>query len=390
MNREATAKPLANILVVDDTLANLRLLTDMLQARGHLVRPVPSGPLALQAAGMNPPDLVLLDINMPGMNGYEVCEKLKADPRLRDIPVIFISALNEAVDKVRAFQIGGVDYVTKPFQFEEVDARVRTHLEVSRLRRELETHNAHLEELVAERTRELADAHARLGILDKAKGDFLSLISHELRTPLCGIFGVADILLSTFADDPVTIEYADMYEQSRRRLLTLIDDALLLSQIGAEADMGGRKLCPLAELLADACVLAEPFAKTRNVRFAPLPAELGGVQGQSENLCRALQALLVTAVNFAAAGTEVQIAGTAVSGETRLSIEAHGQEIPLEAVPRFFDLLAIAEAIVPGGDLGLAPALAERIVKLYDGSVSVENLFPPGIRLTVRLKSQGG
>src|SRR5687767_8947133 len=131
----------ASILVVDDTPANLQVLAGMLKDRGYKVRPVPSGKLALLAAGRDPPDLILLDINMPEMNGYEVCEHLKADDKLRRIPIIFISALAEPLDKVKAFAVGGVDYLTKPFQMEELHARVETHLKLRRLQLELEETN---------------------------------------------------------------------------------------------------------------------------------------------------------------------------------------------------------------------------------------------------------
>jgi CheY-like chemotaxis protein len=104
-----------NVLIVDDTPANLRLLGGMLREAGYTARPVPSGKLALQAAIAEPPDLVLLDITMPDMDGYEVCAQLKANDRLRNIPIIFISALTDTGDKVKAFAAGGVDYVTKPF-----------------------------------------------------------------------------------------------------------------------------------------------------------------------------------------------------------------------------------------------------------------------------------
>ena len=128
----------ASILIVDDSPANLQVLAGMLKDRGYKVRPVPSGKLALLAARRNPPDLILLDIHMPEMNGYEVCEHLKADDNLKGIPVIFISALTEQMDKVKAFAIGGVDYLTKPFQMEELHARVETHLKLRRLQIELE------------------------------------------------------------------------------------------------------------------------------------------------------------------------------------------------------------------------------------------------------------
>ena len=133
----AAQTPAASILVVDDTLPNLELLSEMLKERGYRVRPVPSGDLALQAARSNPPDLILLDIHMPEMDGYEVCERLKADEKLQDIPVLFISGLSETTDKVKAFRVGGADYITKPFQFEELEARVATHLDLRRQRRQL-------------------------------------------------------------------------------------------------------------------------------------------------------------------------------------------------------------------------------------------------------------
>ncbi|MBC7966255.1 MAG: SpoIIE family protein phosphatase [Fuerstia sp.] len=132
----------ASILAVDDTPANLQVLAGMLKERGYKVRPVPSGKLALLAAQRDPPDLILLDINMPEMNGYELCEKLKVDDKLKGIPVIFISALTEQLDKVKAFATGGVDYITKPFQMEELHARVETHLKLRRLQIELEESNA--------------------------------------------------------------------------------------------------------------------------------------------------------------------------------------------------------------------------------------------------------
>lgn len=141
---KSAASSVGDILVVDDAPANLQVLSGMLKDRGYKVRPVPSGKLALLAAERDPPDLILLDINMPEMNGYEVCQHLKADRQLQGIPIIFISALTEQLDKVKAFAIGGVDYLTKPFQMEELHARVETHLKLRRLQIELEEANSRL------------------------------------------------------------------------------------------------------------------------------------------------------------------------------------------------------------------------------------------------------
>ena len=130
-----------DILVVDDTPANLRLLSQMLNEQGYQVRPVPDGQLALAAARAKTPDLILLDIRMPDMDGYQVCENLKAETSTKDIPIIFISALDAVQDKVKAFTVGGVDYITKPFHVEEVLARVETHLALRKLQAQLESAN---------------------------------------------------------------------------------------------------------------------------------------------------------------------------------------------------------------------------------------------------------
>lgn len=144
-----------NILAVDDTPASLRLLTDILKEEGYEVRSAISGPMALHAAVSNPPDLVLLDIRMPEMNGYEVCRRLKADPATVNVPVIFVSAASEMEEKLKGFDLGAVDYVTKPYQREELLARVRTHLELNKLRNKLE-------DMVEERTTALKASENKL------------------------------------------------------------------------------------------------------------------------------------------------------------------------------------------------------------------------------------
>ncbi len=130
LENSAESSYIADILIVDDTLANLQLLTSILKEEGYKVRPASSGAMALQAIAKKLPDLILLDIKMPEMNGYEVCEELKRNAFTRDVPIIFISALSDVADKVKAFSVGGVDYINKPFQFEEVKARVSTHLKL--------------------------------------------------------------------------------------------------------------------------------------------------------------------------------------------------------------------------------------------------------------------
>ena len=201
-------EPRADLLIVDDTPDNLRLLTDMLKQQGYKVRGARSGEMALRAAGSLPPDLVLLDINMPGMDGYEVCRRLKADDTTRGIPVVFLSALDEPLDKVRAFEVGSVDYISKPFHLDEVLARIRNQLQLRSMEQELRRAN-------------------------EAKSTFLANMSHEIRTPMNAILGYAQILADDPGLDAEQRHAADIIRSSGDHLLDLINDVLDLSKIEA-------------------------------------------------------------------------------------------------------------------------------------------------------------
>jgi len=188
----------ANILVVDDTPENLRLLAGILSEKGYQVRPVPNGKLALSAAQKMPPDLVLLDIMMPEMDGYEVCQRLKDSEITKDIPVIFISAINDVMDKVKAFAVGGVDFITKPFQVEEVLARIETHLKICSLQQSLQEKNQDLATAIYQL--QATQEHLIQSEKMAALGQLIAGIAHEINTPL-GIIGSSIDNIATFWDD---------------------------------------------------------------------------------------------------------------------------------------------------------------------------------------------
>jgi K+-sensing histidine kinase KdpD len=361
----------------------------MLMKQGNGVRSFPLGRLALTAAIKNPPDLFLLDINMPEMNGYEVCERIKSAPELSDVPVIFLSALNDTADKVKAFRSGGVDYISKPFQFEEVQARVETHLKLHELRRALRVQNEHLEETVAARTRELAASNQRLIILDRSKNEFLNLISHELRTPLNGLIGVTEIILEGGNSAEENAELKEMFRHSRERMLSIIDDALLLTKIDVSGEQFSAGPVSLQVALRRALETTTEFAASRGVELPQPPTDLGLVLGNEQLLVRALQALLETAVKFSEEGETVRLAHEDLSGSRRVILEGVGRTVPEPALSRFFDVFSIGEASTPAGDLGLGPAVAYRILSLFGASVSVTNLGSSGIQLAISLEDAG-
>lgn len=177
---ESTTRSKANILAVDDTPANLHLLSDMLSKQGYKVRITTNGKLALASILANPPDLILLDIMMPHMNGYEVCQMLKADERTRDIPAIFISALSETFDIVKAFKVGGVDYISKPFHLEEVLARVEHQLRLRSQERQLAEQNARLSQEI-EKRQQAEEALRQSEAREREKAMQLELTLKELK-----------------------------------------------------------------------------------------------------------------------------------------------------------------------------------------------------------------
>ena len=220
----------ASILVVDDTLANLQLLAELLNKRGYRARAVPSGKLALQAVQTEPPDLILLDVNMPEMSGYEVSQRLKAEPAWAEIPVIFISALHETLDKVKAFSTGGVDYITKPFQFEEVEARVSTHLELRRQKRELQA------------------SYMRLQELERQRDGLVHMVAHDMRSPLCAIQMTMEILKGTLdTQDKENIEMLDDAYSSANTLCNMVTQLLDISRMESGQMPLSKSECDLAK-----------------------------------------------------------------------------------------------------------------------------------------------
>ena len=376
-----------DIMIVDDNPVNLQLLEEMLHQQTYEVRSFPLGRLALAAAIKHPPDLILLDVNMPEMNGYEVCERLKATEQLSSIPVMFLSALDRTEDKVKAFHAGAADYISKPFQLEEVQARVKTQLGLHSLQKALEHHNRKLEDTVVSRTRELARVNERLKIMDRSKNDFLSLISHEFRTPLNGILGIGDLLFEDKSLKPETKRLQLMFQSCRRRILTILDDALLLTEIDVSGHRFSASPVRLSTAVASAIGQTFDFSETRHVTLIKPPDDLVMVAGDVDLLAKALHALLETAVKFSKDGGVIPILRDDAADTVSIIIEARGRSIPESSLVKFFDLLAVGEAIIPGGDLGLGPAVACRILALFGASVSVANLATPGIRLTILLKA---
>lgn len=239
MNTHQIEDTFGTIVVVDDNPNNLKVLRDMLQQAGFKVRASLDGATALRSINLVPPDLILLDIRMPGMDGYEVCRELKANPNTADIPVIFISALLENKDKIMAFRVGGMDYITKPFHIEEVLARVQTHIQLYRMQR-------HLQQMVNEQTQEL---NATYQSLRRSEQQYSNILFQTIET----------IALTLEKRDPYTAGHQQRVAvlcENIARMLNLDEVRVVGLKLGASIHDIGKIYVPY-ELLNRPGVLTE-------------------------------------------------------------------------------------------------------------------------------------
>ncbi len=222
------SKPL--VLVIDDSLVNLAFLGDILEKNHFDIVLANSGERGLAIAKQAHPDIVLLDVVMPGWDGYETCERIKHDPELEKIPVLFLSALGTTENKVRALQAGGVDYISKPFQKEELLARVRTHVELAHLRKNLEREVANKTESIQSLFEALQLAYEKSQQASILKSQFLRNISHEFRTPMNIVLGMIEMLLEETELTEEQRHYADAAMNAARQLMDILINMLNFSQ----------------------------------------------------------------------------------------------------------------------------------------------------------------
>ena len=339
--------PRADILIVDDTPANLRLLAGILAGRGYKVRPASHGQMALYAAQAQPPDLILLDIMMPGMDGYEVCRQLKADERTQDVPVIFISALDEPLDKVAAFSVGGVDYIAKPFQFEEVLARVNTHLTIGRLHQSLQEQVAELD----------AFAHT---------------VAHDLKNPLGLVIGYADYMVQALPDlEPDEMaQHLQKVKQSGQKAVSIINELLLLATVRKREvsvtplDMAGIVAQSLDRL---ALLLEETQGEIR------LPDDWPVARGYSPWVEEVWTNYISNGLKYGGQPPRLELGASVVSNRmVRFWVRDNGQGLTAEAQQVLFTEFTRLEGIrVEGHGLGLS--IVRRIVEKLGGQVGLES-----------------
>lgn len=375
------------LLIVDDNQENLSLLVEILSSE-YRIKVANNGKRALYLAAAEIPDLILLDIMMPEMNGFEVCHELKNMVDLTHVPVIFISAADDVDNKVKAFAVGGVDYVNKPFQIEELEARISTHLSLRKLQEELQEHNRHLDHQVRLKSSQLAEACDRLTIVNDTKNEFLELIAHEMRTPANGIICLTELIMDSCPSNSEVDELRVMFNRSRNRMIETLDNALLLAQLHVTNDDFHPKSVALADVFSRIEASIHSFAKGDGVQVKFPTMISSSVFGDEMLFQNAFETLCKTAIKFTSPGNFTNIFVEEDSEYVTMCFVGEGLTLDPAAVPFFFDVFSSVRSMTYAEELGFNPALAERVFALYGGKLSIQNIEDPiGIRMNLRLQS---
>ncbi|MGL5508823.1 MAG: sensor histidine kinase [Microcoleaceae cyanobacterium] len=357
----------ADIMIVDDTPDNLQVLFTMLNEHGYEVRRVLNGQQAMNAIATDPPELILLDIMMPELNGYEVCTRLKSQANTCHIPIIFLSALDEAVDRVRGFEVGGADYITKPFHIQEVIARVENQLTIIRQRRQLLEQNENLQKL----NQELSRSNQELE-------EFAHVVSHELLQPLTSIKALSQLLLFKYRKDfnAEIQQFLNQIVAATDRMHQLTRKLLAYAQVGSQ-DL---HLCTtdchtlLTELLADLQLNMQ-----NNDTQIIMPDKLPVIMADQLQLRELFQNLITNALKYRREiPLFIEIRAIAYPSHWLFSISDNGMGIQPEYMTKIFTIFTRIPSVedLPGSGIGLS--ICQKIVERHGGKIWLESNFGEG------------
>lgn len=371
------------ILIVDDTPENIDILVELLEDFDKKI--AINGEDALETAFEgDPPDLILLDIMMPEMDGYEVCRRLRANKRTKDVPVIFLTAKTLKEDIIKGFEAGGQDYITKPFDARELMERVKTQLELKTQREILKNMNVVLEEKVQERTAQLQEALTKLDKankelqgLDTAKNNFLLMISHELRTPLNGIVGASYFLKDSLGEDSEFGEFVDMLKISVDRLEKFSTTALVITQLQAEYKFSKEPI-NIVELAEQCIATNEEAAKEKGISIYKDIVDTGlTIEAEKVMIERAVNSIIDNAIKYSEENTFIRLKIYADGDKKIMEISDKGRGFTQEALENLFKPFGLGEQHYDE-NIGLSLKATKLIMEAHGGEIEVKNLEEGG------------
>ena len=367
------------ILIVDDNPQNLQVLAKILQENNYEIEFATNGEAALVWLKDKKFDLILLDINMPGMNGFEVCRKLRSNPELNNVPVIFLSADTDRESILKGFEFGAQDYVTKPFDSRELLVRVRTHLALKESLENLADINELLEEKVLERTHQLKEANVKLEALnlrlidlDKAKSDFLNLISHQIRTPLNGILGPLELLKEPVSAGEIG-ELVEILDVSVKRLERFSLNALLITRLKTRQFEIKKDRIHLSKLINEVLNEEKEKFQERSIQVKRNDEiTLGLIYGEAELIKKCISNILDNAIRFSPENNTFEI-DTYVEEQTIIcEIKDNGKGFATGTVDHIFELFTTGDEY-KDNSIGISLPIARMIMDGHGGSIIVGN-----------------
>jgi two-component system sensor histidine kinase/response regulator len=380
----------STLLIVDDNMNNIQVLASMLTNNGFNVEFATNGPDALHWVEEENFDLILLDVMMPQMDGFEVCEKIKANKKFHDLPIIFLTAKTDKESVVKGFLKGGNDYLTKPFDQSELLARVNTHLEIKKNRDKLSEINKWLERMVAERTKELNNAldhvnqlNSKLLQLDEVKSEFLKMISHEIRTPLNGILGFTDIIKKANEAEPLR-EFIDLLEQSAFRLERLSLNALLLTTLKVESYSLNISHTGIAILLEEEVGKLRNKTLDKQITIRVEPGEPLTIKADEDLFRNAAHIIIDNAIRYSPDFGTITIKSKQSGNFVHISVIDQGPGFNSKALKTLYESFSMGEQHFDQ-KLGLGMALAKQIMLAHKGNIKVNNLPEGGACVTLML-----
>ncbi len=388
------------VLIVDDIASNLNFLSEVLHVEGIGVLLATRGTEALEIARYKLPDLILLDIAMPEMDGYEVCASLKSDPLTRDIPVIYLTARTEPEDILKGFNTGAVDYILKPFNAAELMARVKTHLDLKDKTFELKRINSRLEEEVHQRTIEITEANKELTIanrklekayedlsnLDKAKDEFIRHINHELRTPLQGIHGFT-LIMEDIVESPEQKEYIQAINSLVKRLVKLSEISLLFTEIKAK----NYKITLKPVLLKNAVqqVLDMFRSERAKIVYDPDdPAENIFVKADQRLMNICMELIVDNALKYSSDKGKVGIRIFKDEDVSGIEVTDNGPGFSSKAMESLYDLFAADNLRYHSHGFGVGLATVKLILDTFSARLEISNLPEKGALVRILFPHQ--
>lgn len=380
---KSISKP--EILIVDDIPGNLNYISDILYNEGFGIIVATNGQDAVDISLEKKPDLILLDIAMPKMDGYEVCKFLKSNPATVEIPIIFLTAKDENEDIVKGFKTGAVDYISKPFNTSELISRVKTHLDLRRKSKELKELNLFLEEKVNERTAQLqklnenlttanqnlSKAYGDLSKLDKAKNEFIRHINHELRTPLQGINGFVRIL-SDIVQNPEEKEYLESIEMLVKRLVKLSELTLLFTEIRTENYKLELQEVSLSQCIQEALNNTEIQEKHVSIKTEPLPENFI-LLADHKLLVACIGIIIDNALKYSPHNEAITVKAYKNDKQIILEVSDNGPGISEKAREQMFDLFSSDNINEEYYGFGIGLATAKIILDLLSSGLEITN-----------------